>query len=324
MATESLVWKDNFSVNSSLSHHVNTTLVQVPAYVGIALTALAIMVNFAVLLTFSLYPRHLITPFTIHVVNMAIINFINAAVYQPLHLAVTLNRDLFRGNQPFCSTLKYLQWTTIGMTAFQQCVICIDRWLALLRPLWYRQKTIRFGLFATLVAFTYHQMWYLPLFIADVAIITVGPRDFCYMTKAWPVYESVARIAGLLLPEVILTITYPFLLYLVYKQRRVRPGRSLSPMGRQVSHQPNHNDRIRSELHLALWLVMLQIAVWTPAAAATILYGARSRIPHLLEFMDVTLIAVILLQVMEPMVYLVFLRDLRHRLVSVLSTVFFV
>ena len=312
----------NFSLDFQLPE-----LMHAASYCGLTLAVLASLINFTILATFLCHPRRLITPFSIHVVNLTFINLLNAAVYQPLMMASNLDRRLVRGAPAYCSALKYLQWTTVGMTALQQCVICMDRWLALLAPLWYRSKSTAFGVQATLLALLYQQAWYLPLFITDVVTqVPVEPWQICASTTALPAYQLVARVAGLYVPQVVLTASYPCLLYKVLRRRThllvglgsssVVPAIVVSDCQHgthEVLRRRPSSGQTNSELHLVLWLVVLQMAAWTPTTVATVLFSVRSRLPHVLEVLNVSLIGSILVMVAEASRSLVFLRNLRRQ-----------
>ena len=160
------------SVNRSVDPHMSSnvdspfdniatfqlpTLIRVTSCGMFVVIIAAILIDIEILLTFVRRPR-LITPFSIYVVNVIVINLVTATVYDPIMLQRNLNREWFRGNPSICGTYKYLQWTTISLSALQHCIICGDRWLAVLRPAWYRRKTVSFGVKAVLVALIYQQV----------------------------------------------------------------------------------------------------------------------------------------------------------------------
>ena len=142
-------------------------LITTAVYCSSGLVFAGIFLGIVILLTFIRRPR-LITPFTIYVLNLTAINLITAATYDVMMLLRVLHRERFRGNVAFCGAYKYMQWTTLGACSLQHFIICVDRWLALLRPNWYRTKTVWFGVRATLAAFVYQQLWYLPMFALDI------------------------------------------------------------------------------------------------------------------------------------------------------------
>ena len=147
-------------------------LITTGAYCSSGLVFAGIFLGIVILLTFIRRPR-LITPFTIYVLNLTAINLITAATYDVMMLLRVLHRERFRGNVAFCGAYKYMQWTTLGACSMQHFIICVDRWLALLRPNWYRTKTVRFGVRMTLAAFVYQQLWYLPMFALDVMQVSL-------------------------------------------------------------------------------------------------------------------------------------------------------
>ncbi|OWA52089.1 hypothetical protein BV898_16552 [Hypsibius exemplaris] len=168
-------------------------LIKVTTYGGFILTVAACLIYLEIVIAF-VRNRNLITPFSIHIVSMVAINLITTAVYDPIMLTRNLSREMFRGNYSLCGLYKYLQWTTMSLSALQHGIICVDRWLAIVLPNWYRTKTIRFGVFSTVTVVVYQQLWYLPLFLTDVLLPRIGPDDLCDYTKALLGYQQVVSM----------------------------------------------------------------------------------------------------------------------------------
>ncbi|OQV17385.1 hypothetical protein BV898_08490 [Hypsibius exemplaris] len=56
------------------------------------------------------------------------------------------------GNKYLCVIIKYGQWTTGSRLCPQHGLICLNRWLAIIFPIWYRLKKFSFDVKATLLA----------------------------------------------------------------------------------------------------------------------------------------------------------------------------
>ncbi|OQV24207.1 hypothetical protein BV898_02154 [Hypsibius exemplaris] len=174
-------------------------LFQIVSYLRIPVILIGVLANIEILITFIRRPC-LITPFTIHILNLAVINLFTAALYEPFAIARYFYREISVGNRGLCGLVKYCQWTTGIMARLQHCLICFDRWLAIIFPIWYRQKKVSFGVKATLLALLYHHIWYLPLFITDLAQGIVTPTTDCGFTLVLPQYQTVVRFTTTYIP----------------------------------------------------------------------------------------------------------------------------
>ncbi|OWA52087.1 hypothetical protein BV898_16550 [Hypsibius exemplaris] len=101
----------------------------------------------------------LVTPFSIHIVNMLVINLTGTATYDVILHVRNLNRDIFRGSYALCGAYKYFQWTSRSLPALQHSINCWDRWLAFISPNSYRTKTIRFGIISAVTIVVYQHLW---------------------------------------------------------------------------------------------------------------------------------------------------------------------
>ena len=188
-------------------------------YVGAATVIISIIFNFYILLAF-IKRRRLITPFTVQIFNFVTINIVTLLVEGPLNIATFLNPHLFT-IKPFCSVYKFGAWTFPSIALLQQMAIGFDRWLALLKPVWYRQKTVKFGVHVTLGLITYYFLLYLPLFIADCLhsrYIPVGAR--CDVHNVFVYYQIAVRLLTYYLPLCFTYVSYPILLIMVRHRRR--------------------------------------------------------------------------------------------------------
>lgn len=136
----------------------------------------AVIIDIFFITVFIRRPR-LVTPFSIHILNLTILELLFILLLQPLDLLHNLDDSVYSRNLANCAYMKYVQWSS-SLVHLQYAVICLDRWLAILAPLWYRTKTPLFGVQATLCAVVYQQAWYLPLFIADT-VHARPPGSYC-------------------------------------------------------------------------------------------------------------------------------------------------
>ncbi|OWA54024.1 hypothetical protein BV898_18447 [Hypsibius exemplaris] len=290
----------------------------------------AILLDLEILVTFARRPR-LINPFSIHMLNVTVINLLTAAIYDPILLLRNLGgREIFRGNMGLCGVYKYLQWTTIGMCAIQHCIICMDRWLAVLHSNWYRTKPIRFGVNATLIGLAYQQLWYLPLFLTDIVWVSAEANRaerLCDITRAdkWlQVYQHVARCMTVLLPQGILVVSYPFLLYRIWGRTRVvGVAQQQQPQQQQLIKLGYRQRKAQSELRLALCSLALQIFFWMPFNVMSVLTNLRSCLPYTLDVSAFVYMFSTLLLILDPVVFLIFSvnmrREMRRHLMALLG-----
>ena len=124
----------------------------------------------------------------------------------------------------------------------QNAIICVDRWLAVLHPIWYRTKKKRYSVYATLTALLYHNLFYLPLWIKDMTV-EISPHDYCDFTRAFPNYQQVVRVLTIFLPEAFLFVSYPILLIKVdrLKRRRVAGNQAPTPAAGSADTRPNRD-----------------------------------------------------------------------------------
>ena len=120
-------------------------------------------------------------------------------------------------------------------------------------------------------------------------------------------------------------LSYPFLLYMVWRRARSPVVPALEPTNHH--NQNRTRDRPgkiqqRHQMGLALWLLSVQILLWTPSNVTSMLIGLHSQLYYLY---DVPTFAVVLSGVLllaDPIIYLVFLKDLRQELLSGLRVCF--
>ncbi|OQV25658.1 hypothetical protein BV898_00593 [Hypsibius exemplaris] len=281
------------------------TFIRVTTYTGCVILFLATLFNILILVTFLRRPRRLIKPFTIHVVNNSCLEILTGALFCPMFLYRNFDREIYRQNG-YCAAYKYLNWTMPAMLLLQHGIIITDRWLAILKPMWYREKkTVGFGVKSTIGVFVYLQVWFLPLFVAD----TISPKipgQYCDDTAAWPRYQLVVRLMSSVVPVVLMDFSYPFLVFMVWKRKtaQIHTGAASGRGGRTARSATHH-------MGLALWLLMVQILLWTPVNVTSMLIGMRSRLTYLYDVHTFAVVLSGVLLMVDPIIYLAFLKDLR-------------
>lgn len=200
-------------------------LLAVGSYCAIAIGFVSFLLDVHILVTFHRH-RRLITPFTIHIINLIVIEILFLTLAGPFFILRYVDHDLFH-SLPVCNVYKFFGWSGGVVQMLQSCVICGDRWLALLAPHWYRkERTVMRGVIVTVVLFLYQQVWFLPVFVVDSSNPLHAMKGaFCDWYVSLPLYWIVVQIATYLLPFFFLCVSYPVLIILA--ARRAGP-RSVS------------------------------------------------------------------------------------------------
>ena len=118
-----------------------------------------------------------------------------------------------------CGFFKYTSGTLPSLSILQHTIICLDRWLAIRRPLWYRTKTVKFGVLATLSAFVYQQALFLPVYIGD---ITSPANQSCTVPQILSTHRVVTRFFTDQLPISFILFSYPMLLLEIWRRKVAR------------------------------------------------------------------------------------------------------
>ncbi|OQV24125.1 hypothetical protein BV898_02077 [Hypsibius exemplaris] len=291
----------NITRVSFLQPNSASPLFHIVSYLRIPFVLIGVLANIEILITFIRRPR-LITPFTIYILNLAIINLSSALVYEPFAIVRYFYREVSIGNKALCGFVKYCQWTTDGITRLQHGLICFDRWLAVLLPTWYRLKPVSFGVKVTLLALLYHQIWYIPLLIVDQVQGVVTPTTDCGFTLVLPQYQMVVRTMTMYIPFTVLFGSYPLLFYKILKRRHlVIPENQLNPARTKQRSQ---------ELGMTMGLLLIYFIFVLPILFTSALKAAKSPIVN--EYFAVTELISRVLYVIEPYLYLVFMSGIRE------------
>lgn len=207
---------DRSTFNDSFAYHL-PGLVTFASYAGTLILALSVCFDCLIVATFFRHRRRLITPFTVQFLNFVLLQLLLMLYDGPLNVMSHLDRDALL-DPVFCGFFKFGAWTFPSLALLQQMAIGMDRWSALLVPVWYRTKTIRYGVRVTVVLVVFYFALYLPLFIADtMAGVAAGQRCDLHHTLGY--YQVVVRVATYYIPLCFTYVSYPLLL-LALRNRR--------------------------------------------------------------------------------------------------------
>ena len=185
------------------------------------LMCLSVAMNAAVLATFLIHRRRLITPFTVHVVGLTVAGLIHSVVFFPMVAARPLVRGWMQHDPLSCAVFQYIIWLVPMFTYMQEVTICVDRWVAFLAPIWYRREScVAYGLLGSgAFAFWLHA-WYMPLNVLNY-YTPLTERNGCDGTL-YPKYRTVVYALVCALPQAGVIGSYPFLFFMLASRRRRR------------------------------------------------------------------------------------------------------
>ncbi|OWA52409.1 hypothetical protein BV898_16866 [Hypsibius exemplaris] len=304
-----------------------TLAMVVLAYIALVIAFLASLINISIIIVYIRRPV-LLKPFNVHFFILLIDDLICGILLGSLHLQKNLLPNTIDfTTRAACSYSKYTQWTAASWMLIQHAVICVDRWLALLMPNWYRTKTVRFSVCMALSGIGFQLTLYLPLFWIDYFIVRPKGID-CRITLALPYYQVFVRFATMYIPQLIIFLSYPVFLYILWHRHSQRQRSQINPVGQSQAStgRPSTNrlpsrttkKQSRNELRLVLWFVCLQLLCWVPVTIATLLIvsAAGRRLPFMVEIFSMTELLPGLLLLADPVVYLVFLKDVRREVAA--------
>ncbi|OWA54798.1 hypothetical protein BV898_19192 [Hypsibius exemplaris] len=186
------------------------------------LTLISVGMYLAVLITFFKRPT-LITHFTVNLISLSVINLVHSVVYWPQAISRPITLGVWLNSPLTCAVFQYFIWIMPIMTVMQDLVICGDRWVAFVAPVWYhRRRSVKCTLCGTLVVTLWLHGWYMPLNVLNY--LTPMPlRQGCDGT-AYPGYRAVVLTMVCYLPQALIYGSYPVLLTLLWR-RRVQKAR---------------------------------------------------------------------------------------------------
>ncbi|OQV12440.1 hypothetical protein BV898_13316 [Hypsibius exemplaris] len=135
-------------------------------------------------------------------------------------------------------------------------------------------------------------------------------------------------------PQLIVLVSSPVFLSIFWHRRQtrrqhlqidpVRPSLQVST-GRQSTNNVIKRTRARkqsrNELRLVLWVVCLQLLCWLPVTMVAIWLAGR-RLPYMGNIYEITELFPGLLLLADPVVYLVFLKDVRKEVAAQVGLAF--
>lgn len=217
-----------FAFDSDGPQCMPLTLKYIFGTVGAIAKLLAAFLNLSIVITFFKV-RRLITPFTIHVVNLIIIDLSSVLTLGPMMIAREFD-SIFLHYTPLCALYQYLTWLISALLVLQHTIICVDRWLAVYAPVLYRAKQVYHGVAATLFVVIYFHAWFLPMFIQDVTWDAAEGADsghwlrhLCDAPRPRP-HLFVALTMIFWIPECFVYVAYPMIFRLIWKRRMKKVG----------------------------------------------------------------------------------------------------
>ncbi|OQV23809.1 hypothetical protein BV898_02161 [Hypsibius exemplaris] len=213
--TAPTIWNSRLSPLSCLTLTTYTVITSITA----PMTFLGVCMYIGVLVAFF-RRRSLITHFTVHILSLSVINIIHGLGYWPQAAARPFTDQWLKA--PFvCAIFQYFIWITPIMTIMQDLVICGDRWVAFLAPVWYHShRSIQSALCGTVIVIVWSHGWVIPLNILNY-ITPMALRQGCDGT-AYPVYRTIVFAMIGYVPEVLVYGSYPILLALLWQRQRAK------------------------------------------------------------------------------------------------------
>ena len=185
------------------------------------LMCLSVSMNAAVLATFLIHRRRLITPFTVHVVGLIVAGLIHSVVFFPMVAARPLVRGWMQYDPLSCAVFQYIIWLVPMLSLMQDLTICVDRWVAFLAPIWYRRKRcVAYGLLGSAAFAFWLHAWYMPLNVLNY-YTPLTERNGCDGT-AYPKYRTVVYMMIAVLPQLGVLGSYPVLFYMLWRRKMER------------------------------------------------------------------------------------------------------
>ncbi len=201
--------------NNSLAYRL-PALVTFATFAGLLTLILSVFFDLLIVGAFFRNPR-LITPFTVQFLNFIVIQLVLLLYHGPLNIISHLDLTVFL-NPTFCAFFKFGAWTFPSLTLLQQMIIGMDRWSALLSPVWYRAKKVKHGVRVTAGWVAFYLILYLPLFVIDtVTGVPAGQR--CDIHHVMESYQVVVRVVTYYLPLCFTYVSYPALLIALRKRK---------------------------------------------------------------------------------------------------------
>ena len=152
-------------------------------------------------------------------------------------------------------------------------------------------------------------------------------KTICDLTVAVPIYQQVARAMTIQLPQVLIYVAYPFLIYKIWIRRNrtghTGPRRDLLVAEAPVAAGVNPpvlvpGARRGLELKIVLWSVAMQIIVWTPFNVASVMLSTRFNWAYMTDLSVLVNMFMTVLSVVDPMVFVTLCVPLRAEMLCTL------
>ena len=247
---------DNFTVENSprpVYLVVGSTPLLIASALTIFVSLIAITLNATILLAFR-QNRPLINAFTIHILDLTIINLAVGVTLTVFFIPVHNFHEGCLRVRAVCAVYRSLTFLMRYMVMHQHWVICLDRWLALLVPVWYStEKRTRYAWMSTLFFLFTGLLW---TFIVVGVEFSIALPEGAYCGE--PIRTSLLPVVvalTVLVPQGFIYVSNPFLLFLVWKRRN--GGGSVR---RQTSMAPDQGMKVLTHAKLSLnWKIQI---VW--------------------------------------------------------------
>ena len=225
---------DNFTVENSprpVYLVVGSTPLLIASALTIFVSLIAIILNATILLAFR-QNRPLINAFTIHILDLTIINLAVGVTLTVFFIPVHNFHEGCLRIRAVCAVYRSLTFLMRYMVMHQHWVICLDRWLALLVPVWYStEKRTRYAWMSTLFFLFTGLLW---TFIVVGVEFSIALPEGAYCGE--PIRTSLLPVVvalTVMVPQGFIYVSNPFLLFLVWKRRNgggsVRRQTSMAP-----------------------------------------------------------------------------------------------
>ncbi|GAU96018.1 hypothetical protein RvY_07524 [Ramazzottius varieornatus] len=138
-----IFWNSSAFMNSTIifnaSSEARSFVILVASWCVVPVFCAGALLNAAVLLTFLVHANQLINSFSIHIVNLTVLDLAYCLLLSPLILYRNFDESWLH-SPATCGFYKYASWTISNLIVWQHLVVSVDRWLAFIVPIWYREK----------------------------------------------------------------------------------------------------------------------------------------------------------------------------------------
>ncbi|GAV05155.1 hypothetical protein RvY_15327 [Ramazzottius varieornatus] len=322
-------------MNNSTCIHIVEEFVCLPRNFYICLTSILCfcnlicqIVNIGILATFFIRRRTLMTPFLQHIVILVFYNTVIFSVYVALTVTRPLVPKLYHSHPLAYSLMVYIGFCMGSLNSLEDCIICLDRWLAFYCPLWYRMRKPRwFAFTGASIAVVYFHAWYLPLGIKAHIARQGGCDSRVPAQNPYYTYSMIVSTVTCIVPETLAYLGFPILLMLVWRHRRGRLVGQASQTSAMNSAGGNRTPAkyraFRQEKIVSKMVVLqyfLKLSVVVVSVLPTVSVAIRTRTGFGDCKWDVVYLSqdyAALIYILEPFVFLAMLPDVRTEFLNI-------